>query len=195
MRFTIEIDTDALSGRDRRLLCASPFATGDILRHLSQDYMLREIIASNECCPVDLLEQLAQDKSAGVRANVARNVNTPTHVLSYLGRDRVSKVQMWVATNLNTDVDTLTLLAEDEGMRRCVVYNINTPAPLLLSIFAASDAEDWDEDPRDKVIGHPNLTLEHLHSLLEREDLNSWHRERILERLEDADLLDVLGDE
>lgn len=195
MRFTIEIDTDTLSEKDRRSLCASPFATGDMLRHLSQDYLLREIVASNERCPADLLEQLAEDLSAGVRANVARNVNTPTHVLSYLGRDRASGVRMWTATNLNTDVDTLTLLAEDEAMRRSVTYNINTPSSLLLSIFAASDAEDWDDDPRDKVIGHPNLTVEHLHSLLEREDLNSWHRERILERLEDVGLLGILGDD
>jgi hypothetical protein len=74
---------------------------------------IRESVASSYHAPADVVEALANDPDAGVRAWLARNETTPCDVLRQLARDESETVRGWVAVNFFVPADVMTELADD----------------------------------------------------------------------------------
>lgn len=74
---------------------------------------IRESVASSYHAPADVVEALATDPDAGVRAWLARNETTPCDVLRLLARDESETVRGWVALNFFVPADVMAELADD----------------------------------------------------------------------------------
>jgi hypothetical protein len=74
---------------------------------------IRESVASSYHAPADVVEALAKDPDAGVRAWLARNETTPCDVLRELSRDESETVRGWVALNFFVPADVMDQLADD----------------------------------------------------------------------------------
>lgn len=74
---------------------------------------IRESVASSYHAPADVVEALANDPDAGVRAWLARNETTPCDVLRQLAHDESETVRGWVAVNFYVPADVMAELADD----------------------------------------------------------------------------------
>jgi hypothetical protein len=74
---------------------------------------IRESVAGSYHAPADVIEALAVDPDAGVRAWLARNETTPCDVLRRLARDESETVRGWVALNFFVPADVMSELADD----------------------------------------------------------------------------------
>jgi hypothetical protein len=74
---------------------------------------IRESVASSYHAPADVVEALASDPDAGVRAWLARNETTPCDVLRQLAHDESETVRGWVAVNFFVPADVMAELADD----------------------------------------------------------------------------------
>lgn len=79
----------------------------------SENPKIRESVASSYHAPADVVEALAVDPDAGVRAWLARNETTPCDVLRVLARDESETVRGWVALNFFVPADVMAELADD----------------------------------------------------------------------------------
>lgn len=131
----------------------------DIIIALSKSYyvIVRNCIASNEKCPIELLEMFVEKKDAlmGVASNpntpkylletifhnekdiykefLSANEATPTQILEELSTDEDEYIRVNVATNISTPENVLTVLAKDISMevRSKVAKNTITPVSIL----------------------------------------------------------------
>lgn len=78
------------------------------------NWRVREALAHNCNCPVDLLVQFADDEYYDVRAEVGGHPNTPVDILAKLSQDPEPIVREFVAENPNTPLDILEKLVADE---------------------------------------------------------------------------------
>jgi hypothetical protein len=74
---------------------------------------IRESVASSYHAPADVVDALANDPDAGVRAWLARNETTPCDVLRQLARDDSEAVRGWVALKVSVPADVMAELATD----------------------------------------------------------------------------------
>ena len=79
--------------------------------------------------PVEVLEQLANDESEGVRALVAENPETPAEILVQLANNSNREIKNKVVANRNTPVEILERLGLQEGIFSA--SNPNTPGSVL----------------------------------------------------------------
>ena len=91
---------------------------------------IRESVASSYHAPADVVEALANDPDAGVRAWLARNETTPCDVLRQLARDESETVRGWVAVNFFVPADVMTELADDPSpvVRNLVAWKASLAA-------------------------------------------------------------------
>src|SRR4051812_3154130 len=66
---------------------SDPMTSAERLAELSIYKELRSIVAANTATPMSILEQMALDQDARVRANVASNSNTPWKTLEALAAE------------------------------------------------------------------------------------------------------------
>ncbi|HEX2551085.1 MAG TPA: hypothetical protein VHK64_05790 [Nocardioidaceae bacterium] len=96
---------------------APPITEGKIarLRLLAthENPKIRESVASSYHTPADVVEALAKDPDAGVRACLARNETVSCDVLRDLARDESETVRGFVAVNFFVPADVMADLADD----------------------------------------------------------------------------------
>lgn len=111
----------------------------------NDDEKIRNLVATSEYTPGEILALLAKDKNRDVKFSVAGNENTLPETLIMLASDENLHVRNLVATNKNTPPEVLTNLAEDESMitRAAVAENANTPIEVLRTL-----AKDNENDIR-----------------------------------------------
>ena len=133
--------------------------SGNISKMNSQDLL---ILARNPNTSVEILQQLAGDKSPNVRARVARNPNTPVEILQQLAGDEDFDVRKAIAKNPNTPVEILQQLAgsESSDVKWRVAENPNTPVEILQQL-----AGDKSIVVREAVAGNPNTPVKILQQL------------------------------
>jgi hypothetical protein len=150
----------------------------ELLEELAQDKDsdIRELVAQNPNTPVNLLEQLAQDRNESVRKSVANNPNIPIKLLEQLAQYKNELIRKSIVNNPNTPIQLLELLAQDEnyGVRIYVANNLNTPVQLLELL--AQDGNKW---VRRGVASNPNTPRKLLNQLLKQlaQDENRHLRE------------------
>ncbi len=133
-----------------------------ILRALSNSNyeMVRNFIASNESCPLDLIEKFAEEKDAlmGVASNkstpssiiggllsydngayrelIADNPSTPLNILEKLYTSVDSNIRVNIASNPSTPQKILTILSDDKNQKvRCsLAVNKNLTAELFIKL-------------------------------------------------------------
>lgn len=74
---------------------------------------IRESVASSYHTPADVVETLAKDPDAGVRACLARNETVSCDILRELAHDESETVRGFVAVNFFVPADVMAELAED----------------------------------------------------------------------------------
>lgn len=74
---------------------------------------IRESVASSYHAPIDVVEALAKDPDAGVRACLARNETVSCDILRELAHDESETVRGFVAVNFFVPADVMDGLAED----------------------------------------------------------------------------------
>ena len=94
----------------------------------SDDWLLRESVASNPSTPLGLLEQLARDANPRVRAKVASNPATNGKLLEALSYDDEDVVVVRVIANPNTTENTLGGLVVGVPDHRSKVWDALTAA-------------------------------------------------------------------
>lgn len=72
-------------------IAKNPNTSVSLLKKLLEDFP--DYVAQNLCATVEILEQLAKDKRAGVRIKVARNPNTPISLIEALLQDKSATVK------------------------------------------------------------------------------------------------------
>ena len=92
---------------------------------------MRQAVGGNKNTPISLLEKLAEDDEAWVRARVAENANTPVSLLEKLAGDEEWSVRDSVSENTNNPVSILKELAKDEDARSDLARNENTPISVV----------------------------------------------------------------
>lgn len=144
----------------RSLIAPNPNTSLKRPKRLAKNNDVSERIACNPNIPVELLEQLAQDKNSGIRLYVAMNSNAPVHLLELLAQDEIAGIRTHVAKNPNTPVQLLELLAQDEDkwIRRSVASNPNIPL-MLLNQLLNQLAQDENHAIREFVAGHPKTPV------------------------------------
>ena len=133
------------------------------LAHMAseQDPTVRQLVAANPVCPLDILLQLAQDEDARVRRVVAHRQSCPPDVLDRLARDPDNLVRRAVAGHpaycpkdlLKTPRDT------DPGVRWAGARNPNCPPEVMYYLIQ----EGWQM--RANVVRNPNCPPEILAKL------------------------------
>ncbi|MEO1431567.1 MAG: hypothetical protein AAFV71_21415 [Cyanobacteria bacterium J06633_8] len=113
------------------LVAKHPNTTPDILISLSanKSVKVRQVVASQLQCPLEILEILANDSAVEVQEKVAANPNTPNQILENFARSEDTAIRTAVASNPSLSQTTLEQLAHDEKIevRRQVAQNPNTP--------------------------------------------------------------------
>ena len=101
-------------------------APNEVLKELLSQNKLRQTIARNPNCSLELLQELTKDADLAVRRNVARNPCASLEILEQLANDVEEDVRSAVASNPNTLSALLKILANDESdsVRTCAYYNI-----------------------------------------------------------------------
>jgi hypothetical protein len=98
---------------------APPVTAGKIarLRLLAthENPKIRESVASSYHTPLDVVETLAKDPDAGVRACLARNETVSCDILRDLAHDESETVRGFVAVNYFVPDDAMAELADDES--------------------------------------------------------------------------------
>lgn len=91
---------------------------------------IRERVAADYHTPPDLVEELAKDPDAGVRATLARNETVSCDILRDLARDDSETVRGFVAVNFFVPADVMNELAEDPSpvVRRLVAWKAQLAA-------------------------------------------------------------------
>ncbi|MDR0618285.1 MAG: HEAT repeat domain-containing protein [Bacteroidales bacterium] len=143
-------------------------------KEYAEEYMniYKEAVKFDSDISAETLAELAKDKNALVRRDVAGNLNASVETLAELAKDKNALVRRNVAGNPNTSVETLAELAKDKNalVRRDVVHNPNTSAAMLAELV-----KDKDELVRINVAGNPNTSVEVLTELAKDEsELIRW---------------------
>ena len=88
----------------------------DLLKKLSKykNYKVREWVAKNPNCPLDVLKKLSEHEDDTVRVRVAKNPNCPPDILKKLSEDEHFLLRAWVAGNPNCPSDILEKLTNPE---------------------------------------------------------------------------------
>lgn len=120
-------------------------------------------IASDTKVSHDVLDILARDDDADVRAEVAGNQSTPSDILSMLAVDFNEEVRWNAGGNPNTNLDVLRLMAGDSDayIRWSVARNHSTPKETLRTLSKDSDAY-----VRWKAAGNPSTPSDSLELLM-----------------------------
>lgn len=102
----------------------------DILRKLSEykdTYgLIRELVAENKNCPVDILRKLADNEYSTVRKIVAKNKKCPLDILKKLSEDEdddVSKVARRELNYKSNKNNLKTISLDDIKIGRCITLN------------------------------------------------------------------------
>jgi hypothetical protein len=157
----------------------NPNSPNEILEKLikSNDWKIREAVASNKNISPALLEVLSEDDDSDVLGSVAKNINSPRWVLNKLSYNENTfvsnlaksnpKIQKNIAKKnkidrkrLNNDLSSISMcdlisLAKDknDSVRLSLSNNLTTPS-LILSILSLDDVKEI----RDNAILNPNYT-------------------------------------
>jgi HEAT repeat protein len=101
-------------------------APDEVLRELLTQDKLRQTIARNPNCTLEILQELTKDADLAVRRNVARNPCASLEILEQLANDVEEDVRSAVASNPKSLPAVLKILANDESerVRTCAYYNI-----------------------------------------------------------------------
>ncbi|MDY6902917.1 MAG: hypothetical protein SWZ49_33320 [Cyanobacteriota bacterium] len=120
------------------LVAKHPNNTSDILIKLSanESVKVRQVVASQQQCPVEILKILAEDSAIEVQEKVAANPKTPNQILETFAQSENTAIRKAVASNPNLSQTTLEQLANDEKIevRRAVAKNSNTPENIRESL-------------------------------------------------------------
>ncbi len=141
-------------------------------------------LARNPSTPIDVLEKLALDPSASVRANLALNKGAPPSVLEKLVNDEAQSytslsvgalARVTLAEHPQTSGARLIELGHDPvpKVRAAAARNLNAPLDLLAELTRDMDSEvarfAWRTMGRS-----PNTPITKLEELAEHPDRNMW---------------------
>lgn len=117
----------------------------------------RYVFAGNSLTPVDVLVDLACDKSVAIRRRVAENPRTPIEVLQQLSRDADCEVRVGVCDNHTTPPGLLLLLAmgDDADVRYAIAENANAPAQILCLLTRDENPYIAERAIRTMALLHP----------------------------------------
>lgn len=95
------------------------------------------ICAGNDQTPVDVLAQLAYDRSIPVRRRVAENPRTPIAILEKLAADPDKDVRIAVSENGSTPAGLLLRIActDCSDVRYAIAENSHTPRQILCMLM------------------------------------------------------------
>ena len=148
-----------------------PSTPPEILANLAEDPSggVRQNVARNPSTPPELLIKLADDEYYGMREIVAGNPSTPPELLIKLADDKYSIIRMIVAKNPSTPLELIVQLASDEDghVRRAVAGNPSTPPELLIKL-----ANDEHNLVKMGVAGNPSTPPEALAKLAKEKSIN-----------------------
>jgi len=117
----------------------------DVLMQLAKDKSsdVRRAVASNEKASIGILELLSKDKDENVRANIASNLNCTVDILEKLSNDKETYVLQSVIANLNTPIELIKKFAshKDEGVRASVAQYSRGNIEILKGL--AGDSESY----------------------------------------------------
>lgn len=104
-----------------------------IRRNFYGEYPLRQAIANNSHCPVDILERLVTDTDAEVRIAAAGNTSLTPRMIVLLSNDAVESVQMSLAENPICPINILKKWAQnnDENWQSSIAINPACPQEIL----------------------------------------------------------------
>lgn len=124
------------------------------LTHDPSDRVRRALVTkfSGRSTPVEILEQLANDKSSWVRELVAENAETPLEILVQLANDSSPQVKAKVVANRNTPVEILERLGLQERIFN--KNNPNTPGSVLAAA-ATRARSNSNPDPLVDLLKYP----------------------------------------
>ncbi|MEG3895206.1 MULTISPECIES: hypothetical protein [unclassified Microcoleus] len=124
------------------------------LTHDPSDRVRRALAtkSSGRSTPVEILEQLANDKSDWVRELVAENPETPLEILVQLANDSSPQVKAKVVANRNTPVEILERLGLQERIFN--KNNPNTPGSVLAAA-ATRARSNSNPDPLVDLLKYP----------------------------------------
>jgi hypothetical protein len=103
---------------------------------LALDHFERIKLTDDSSTPLAILEILARDPDAHVRASVAHSSSTPPQLLELLARDPDGMVRVGIAMNASTPLPTLTALARDRNPRVRGFAELNPSAALEVAILS-----------------------------------------------------------
>ncbi len=142
-------------------------------------------LARNPSTPPDILERLASDQSADVRANLALNKGAPTSVLEKLVNDETQTyvpnmsvgalARATLAEHRQTAATRLEELGHDSvaKVREAAARNLNAPLELLVEL--TQDADSNIKRSAWRTMGRsPNTPTAKLEELAEHSDRNVW---------------------
>ncbi|MBR4178160.1 MAG: hypothetical protein IKR57_02285 [Bacilli bacterium] len=148
----------------------NPNSTDETLFNLSKsnNWRIRQAVASNPKCPSIVLESLSNDSNLDVRVAVASNTKCPPNALLELSKDIVLKVRESVVKNPNTPEEALKILLEDpnEEIKLLVLGHANCSHGFLLDSLKNADEKmqvailnnpKTPEDIIDKMIKARNI--------------------------------------
>ena len=151
----------------REQVARNPKCPLDILKKLSEDNtFVRMYVARNSKCPLDILKKLSEDKDKYVRADVARNPKCPLDILKKLSEHDNQTVKEGVAKNPKCPPDILKKilkkLSEDKESSVRACVARNSKCPLDI---LKKLSEDKDKYVRLHVAENPNCPLDILEKL------------------------------
>lgn len=129
---------------------SAPITALEKLGHKWSDESVKAAVARNAFTPVNVLAELAQDRSVEVKTAVAKNASTPVNVLAELAKDPSFDVKTAVADNKATTADILQLLAGDpelvandsnKKLAHALILKKKLPIETRMSLFNLLDGE------------------------------------------------------
>ena len=103
---------------------------------LALDHFERIKLTDDSSTPLAVLEMLARDPDAYVRASVAHSPSTPPQLLELLARDPDGMIRVGIAMNASTPLPSLSALARDRNPRVRGFAELNPSAALEVAILS-----------------------------------------------------------
>lgn len=163
-------------------LASAEFASEYILALLSKfdRQSTRHEVGKNINTPLTVLEALAKDSDAHVRAGVAGNVRATPEILALLAKGSNQYVRAKVAANAYCPVDLLTELTDvrnNTEVRMAVASNTSTPPLILQALSRDPEYSVRQCALRNKNI--PNEVISEVESELKRRAADRQHKPKV----------------
>ena len=159
-------DTNKEPLEDRQDIALDPNTPIDVLEQLSNDRDTSVLLCliCNPHLPDYLVDKILSDDRWTFLEQVASCLSTPPEILARLSEHKHPLVRCKVAWNWNTPADTLIKLSEDEnaGIRWEVGGNKNTPLNILKKL-----SKDPNSTCRGQVAENPSTPKEILRELMQ----------------------------